>query len=78
MSNPLKSAAQAVGAAAQGALNAAYGPTVMTKVAQGATEISNALFSGSPAYSPVTADKAADNAHRAQFQQRGQSRGMER
>jgi hypothetical protein len=52
--------------------------TAVAKIGQGSTELSNALFSQSPAYSPVTADKAADNAHRAQFQNKDQSRGMER
>jgi len=55
------------------------GQTATAKIEQGATELSNALYSQSNAYSPVTADKAMyDAAHRAQFQQRGQSRGMER
>ena len=52
--------------------------TTVAKIGQGATEISNAAFSQSNAYSPVTADKAADNARRAQFQNRDQSKGLER
>jgi hypothetical protein len=55
------------------------GQTGVAKLGQGATELSNALFSQSNAYSPVTADKAADNvASRARFQNRDQSKGMER
>jgi len=56
--------------------------TAVAKISQGSTEVSNALYSQSNAYSPVTADKANDNAnsmaHRAQFQARDNSRGMER
>jgi hypothetical protein len=50
------------------------GQTMEAKVAQGATELSNALFAGH-GYSPYTADNAA---HRAQFQNRDQSLGLER
>ena len=60
----------------RGVLNAAYSDTVMSKVAQGATEISNALFSESPAYSPVTADKASDSVHRAQYQNHDENQGL--
>jgi hypothetical protein len=49
------------------------GQALQAKAAQGATEIGNALYAGH-AYSPYT----ADNAHRAQFQNREQSRGLER
>lgn len=48
--------------------------TAVGKTAQGATELSNALFTGH-AYSPYTADNAA---HRAQFDARDAGRGMER
>jgi hypothetical protein len=50
-----------------------YSDTMKAKAAQGATEISNALFSQSPAYSPVTAEKAADRIDRAANQNRAQS-----
>jgi hypothetical protein len=51
------------------------GQTAVAKIAQGSTEVSNALFTGH-AYSPYTADNAA---HRAQFQNnREASQGMER
>jgi hypothetical protein len=79
-------AGRAVAAVARGAAaivaNTAYSPTMQAKAAQGATEITNMLYSQSPAYSPVTADKAVDRAaaagHRAQFQQRDASRGLDR
>jgi hypothetical protein len=48
--------------------------TAQAKVAQGSTEVSNALFGQATGYSPYT----ADNAQRAQYQNRDQSRGMER
>ncbi len=51
-----------------------YSSTVQSKTAQGATELSNALFTGH-AYSPYTADNTAQ---RAQFESRDASRGMER
>lgn len=55
--------------------NVVYSPTVRGKTAQGATEISSALFSQSNAYSPYTADTAA---YRAQYQNRDASRGLDR
>jgi hypothetical protein len=72
--------------------NVVYSDTMKAKVAQGATEIASTLYQQSPAYSPVSAEKATDRmeraddraqratnyAHRAQFQQRSQARGMER
>jgi hypothetical protein len=60
--------------AATAVINAVYSPTVMSKAAQGATEISNTLYTGS-AYSPYTAENAA---RRAQFQNKDTSQGMER
>jgi hypothetical protein len=56
------------------------GQTAVAKIEQGSTEISNAIFSGqSNAYSPVTADRAMSNAaSRARFQNRDQSKGIER
>ena len=59
-------------------IDAVYSPTARGKVAQGATELSNALYNGpggGHAYSPYTAENAA---HRAQFQSKATSRGMER
>jgi hypothetical protein len=56
-------------------VNAVYSPTVIGKTAQGATEISNALNHQATGYSPYTAENAA---HRAQFQSKDTSRGMER
>jgi hypothetical protein len=66
--------ARAAMATVRGVADVAYSPTVKGKVAQGATELSNTLYTGH-AYSPYTAENAA---HRAQFQRRDQSRGMER
>jgi hypothetical protein len=64
-------------------INAVSADTMIEKTKQGATEVANALYAHhSNAYSPVTADKATDNvaraAHRAQFQSKDTSRGMER
>jgi hypothetical protein len=56
------------------AANIVYSPTVQAKAEQGATELSNALFTGH-GYSPYTADNAA---RRAQFQNRDQSKGIDR
>jgi hypothetical protein len=53
--------------------NVVYSPTVQSKTAQGATEISNILYTGS-AYSPYT----AENASRGQYQNRDASRGLDR
>jgi hypothetical protein len=54
--------------------NTVYSPTMRGKAAQGATEISNALYSGqSNAYSPYTADTTA---HRAQYQSATTGRGL--
>ena len=50
--------AQLAQAAAKIAVNVVYSPTMQAKTAQGATEVSNALFSGA-AYSPASADRAA-------------------
>jgi hypothetical protein len=55
--------------------NAVYSPTVIGKAAQGATEVANALNHQATGYSPYTAENAA---HRAQFQSKDNSRGMER
>jgi hypothetical protein len=85
-------AAKAGRYAAQKTANVLYSDTMKAKVAQGSTELASMLYQQSPAYSPVTAEKAADrveraedraqrmtnNAHRAKFQQRSQARGMER
>jgi hypothetical protein len=60
--------------AAKAAVNVAYGPTMQSTVAQGATELSNALFTGH-AYSPYTADNAA---HRAQFQAKDNAKDLTR
>ena len=68
-----RAAAKAAAATAKAAVNVAYSDTMKAKAAQGATEISNALFSQSPAYSPVTAEKAADRIDRAANQTRVQS-----
>ena len=61
-------------AVTRAAANIVYSPTVKGKVAQGATEIANALNSGH-AYSPYTAENAA---HRAQYQSRDAGRGLAR
>lgn len=61
--------------AVNGVINAVYSPTVIGKAAQGATEVSNALNHQATGYSPYTAENAA---HRAQFQSKDTSRGMER
>jgi hypothetical protein len=61
-------------AVARAVANVVYSPTVKGKVAQGATEISNALY-GNSAYSPYTAENAA---HRSQYQNRDASRGLDR
>jgi hypothetical protein len=64
-----QAAARATAATAKAVVNAAYSPEMQGKVAQGATEITNALYTGS-AYSPYTAATAA---HRAQYQAKDQS-----
>jgi hypothetical protein len=50
--------------------NAVYSPTVTQKTMQGASEISNMLYTGS-AYAPYTADRAG-------YQNRNMSRGLDR
>ncbi len=82
MNRAIRAVAQTAGAVAGAAMaigravaNVAYSPTVQGKIAQGATEISGALFSQSNAYSPYTADTVA---HRAQFQNRDASLGLDR
>jgi hypothetical protein len=65
--------AQAAGKTAKAAADVAYSPAVQGKVAQGATELANALFTGH-AYSPYTAENSA---RRAQFQAKEQSQAAE-
>jgi hypothetical protein len=55
--------------------DAVYSPTMQSKVAQGGTELCNALFNQANGYSPYTADNAA---HRAKFQAKDQAKGIER